>query len=71
MKVLIMETFQENIKEYRKQLKKGAIKEAYKGLMGYIMDLRTYFKTIAMFENTKNPVNSDRCINDISNGKRF
>ena len=30
--------------EYRKQIEKGDIKEAYKGLMEYIMDLRTQFK---------------------------
>jgi hypothetical protein len=39
-----METFHEYMNEYRRQLKKGAIKVAYKGLMEYIMDLRTYFK---------------------------
>jgi hypothetical protein len=39
-----METFQESMNEYKKQLEKGAIKEAYKGLMEYIMDLRTHFK---------------------------
>ena len=39
-----MESFHEYMNEYRKQIKKGAIKEAYKGLMGYIMDLRTHFK---------------------------
>jgi len=39
-----MKSLNENIKEYRKQLEKGDIKEAYKGLMEYIMDLRTYFK---------------------------
>ena len=39
-----MESFHEYINEYRKQLEKGAIKEAYKGLMEYIMDLRTHFK---------------------------
>jgi hypothetical protein len=38
-----MESFHEYINEYRKQLKKGAIKEAYKGLMEYIMYLRTHF----------------------------
>jgi hypothetical protein len=41
---LKMGSFQEYINEYRKQLKRGAIKEAYKGLMGYIMDLRTHLK---------------------------
>ncbi|MCK9593476.1 MAG: hypothetical protein M0Q91_15850 [Methanoregula sp.] len=39
-----MESFREYINEYRKQLEKGAIQEAYKGLMKYIMDLRTHFK---------------------------
>jgi hypothetical protein len=39
-----MRSFHEYITEYRKQLKKGDIKEAYKGLMKYIMDLRVYFK---------------------------
>src|SRR4030042_64350 len=39
-----MESFYEYIDEYRKQLEKGSIKKAYRGLMGYIMDLRTHFK---------------------------
>ena len=39
-----MVSFQENMNEYRKQLEKGAIQEAYTGLMEYIMNLRTYFK---------------------------
>ena len=39
-----MEQFHVYINEYRKQLKKGDIKEAYKGLMKYIMDLRSHFK---------------------------
>ncbi|DAC73111.1 MAG TPA: hypothetical protein DSN98_01515 [Thermoplasmata archaeon] len=39
-----MKPFHEYVDEYRKQMKKGDIKEAYKGLMKYIMDLRTYFK---------------------------
>jgi hypothetical protein len=39
-----MESFHEYINEYRKQLEKGGVKKAYKGLMEYIMDLRTYFK---------------------------
>jgi hypothetical protein len=38
-----MESFHEYMDEYKKQLKKGAIKKAYKGLLEYIMDLRTYF----------------------------
>ena len=39
-----METFHEYINEYRKQMEKGAIQKAYKGLMEYIMDLRPHFK---------------------------
>jgi len=39
-----MESFSEYMKEYRIQLKKGAIQKAYRGLMDYIMDLRTHFK---------------------------
>jgi hypothetical protein len=39
-----MESFHEYINEYRKQIQKGAIKKAYKGLMEYIMDLRLHFK---------------------------
>jgi hypothetical protein len=39
-----MEPFHEYIDEYKKQLGKGAIKKAYKGLMEYIMELRTNFK---------------------------
>jgi len=38
-----MESFHEQMKEYRKQLEKGVIQEAYKGLMGYFMDLKTHF----------------------------
>lgn len=40
-----MESFDEYINEYRKQLEQGAIQKAYKGLMEYIMGLRTNFKT--------------------------
>jgi len=39
-----MESFHEYMNEYRKQLEKGAIQKAYKGLMEYIMDLRTHFQ---------------------------
>lgn len=39
-----MQPFHEYIAEYRKQLEKGAIKVAYRGLMEYIMDLKTHFK---------------------------
>lgn len=38
-----MKSFQEYMQEYRKQLDKGYIQEAYKGLMGYMMDLRVHF----------------------------
>ncbi len=34
----------EYLDEYRKQLEKGMVQKAYKGLMEYIMGLRTYFK---------------------------
>ncbi|HZK60616.1 MAG TPA: hypothetical protein VFC41_00980 [Anaerovoracaceae bacterium] len=30
--------------EYKKQLHKGAIQKAYRGLMDYVMALRTYFE---------------------------
>lgn len=39
-----MGSFHEYLDEYRKQLEKGAIQEAYKGLMEYLMSLRTYLK---------------------------
>ncbi len=39
-----MEEFHEYINEYRKQLEKGAINKAYRGLMEYIMDLKTHIK---------------------------
>ncbi|HZW03857.1 MAG TPA: hypothetical protein VFF68_08015 [Anaerolineaceae bacterium] len=39
-----MESLQESINEYRKQLEKGAIQAAYRGLMDYMMALRTFFK---------------------------
>jgi hypothetical protein len=39
-----MESFHEYINEYRKQIEKGSINKAYKGLMEYILNLRTYFK---------------------------
>lgn len=38
-----MESFSKQMKEYKRQLEKGAIQEAYRGLMEYIMGLRTYF----------------------------
>jgi len=39
-----MTSFQEAMKEYRKQMENGIIREAYKGLMDYIMELRLHFK---------------------------
>lgn len=39
-----MESFQDDMAEYKNQLKLGTIQRAYKGLMAYIMDLRTYLK---------------------------
>jgi hypothetical protein len=36
--------FHEYMNEYKKQMEKGDVKEAYKGLMEYILGLRTYFK---------------------------
>lgn len=38
------EPFHEYIEEYRKQLEKGVIQKAYRGLMEYIMDLHAYLK---------------------------
>jgi len=39
-----MESLQKSMNGYKKQLEKGAVKEAYRGLMEYIMGLRTHFK---------------------------
>ena len=39
-----MEPFNQYMIAYRTQLKKGDIQKAYKGLMEYIMELRTYLK---------------------------
>ncbi len=38
-----MGLFTDCIAEYRKQLEKGDIQRAYKGLMEYILELRSYF----------------------------
>jgi hypothetical protein len=38
-----MGSLHENMNNYRKQLEKGAIQKAYRGLMEYIMGLRTHF----------------------------
>jgi hypothetical protein len=39
-----MATFHEQMIEYKTQLSKGSIQIAYKGLMEYMMGLRTHFK---------------------------
>ncbi|MDQ1279463.1 MAG: hypothetical protein QG670_725 [Thermoproteota archaeon] len=39
-----MSSFQEDMKEYRKQLEKGTLQRAYQGLMEYLMGLRAYFE---------------------------
>ncbi len=39
-----MGSLSESVGEYRKQLARGAIREAYRGLMEYMMALRTHFK---------------------------
>jgi hypothetical protein len=39
-----MESFHEYVSEYRAQLAKGAIQKAYRGLMAYIMALKSQFK---------------------------
>lgn len=39
-----MESFNQYMEEYKKEMKKGTIRNAYKGLMEYIMDLRTYLQ---------------------------
>jgi len=38
-----MRLLQEYMEEYKKQLEKGGIQKAYRGLMEYLMGLRTYF----------------------------
>ena len=40
-----MLSFQESIQDYKKQLERGTLQQAYKGLMEYILELRTHFKT--------------------------
>lgn len=41
-----MPTFHENMEQYRLQLQKGDIQQAYRGLMRYILDLKAHFKRI-------------------------
>ena len=40
----LMGSFSESMREYKRQLEKGAIQEAYQGLMVYFRDLRTHFR---------------------------
>ena len=39
-----MDSFNANMQEYRRQLEKGSIKEAYRGLMNYFNTLRRHFE---------------------------
>lgn len=39
-----MNQFYESMQEYKFQMQKGVIQQAYKGLMDYIMGLRSYFQ---------------------------
>jgi hypothetical protein len=39
-----MGTFQEYMNEYREQLEKGTLQRAYRGLMDYVMRLRSFFE---------------------------
>ena len=39
-----MGSFSESMNEYKKQIKKGLIQEAYQGLMAYFRDLDSHFK---------------------------
>jgi len=39
-----MQTFPESMIEYRQQLQKGVIQQAYRGLMDYMHSLRAYFQ---------------------------
>jgi hypothetical protein len=40
-----MQTFQEDIDEFREQLRTGKLQKAYRALLEYMMDLRTSFKS--------------------------
>ena len=39
-----MSLVQSEMKEFRKQLRKGTIQKAYRSLLSFMMDLRTHFK---------------------------
>lgn len=38
-----MEPFYESIDEYKRQMEKGLVPKAYRGIMEYMLDLRNYF----------------------------
>ena len=40
----MMESLQDSILEYKKQMEKGIIQKAYQGIMDFILQLRTHFK---------------------------
>lgn len=40
----MMDSLPEYLEEFKQQLKRGYLQKAYKGLMEYILDLKTYFK---------------------------
>ena len=40
-----MQSIQMDMNELRRQLQNGSIQKAYRALLGYLMDLRTHFKT--------------------------
>jgi hypothetical protein len=39
-----MDSLQANVIEYKKQMEKGIIQKAYRGIMDYVMQLRTHIK---------------------------
>ena len=39
-----MDSFEESMSAYRKQLEKGAIQRAFRGLMDYVIGVRSYFE---------------------------
>ena len=39
-----MKTLNDYVREYKRQLQQGDIREGYRGLIKYMMDLKTYFK---------------------------
>jgi hypothetical protein len=45
MPEVTMNSLQENMAEFRKQLQKGSIQKAYQGLMEYMMNLKNHFSS--------------------------